>query len=182
MKKNSIRKYLKPQPISSRISTFKNAFASALASFDTYDELAVDQALIDLGQDPGGDLLCVYCGAPAATWDHVHARVSKGEYSGHGHTIRNLVPSCRTCNEKKGASGWRSWLDKLALPDHDKRVARIERFLAGGASRLATLEQLRAAAPEEFERYLVVRHKVFGLLKEADQLAKEIRARANSGR
>lgn len=181
MKKSSIRKYLKPQPISSRISTFKNAFASALADFDAYDETAVNQALIDLGQDPEGDLLCVYCGAPAATWDHVNARVSKGEYSGHGHTIRNLVPSCRTCNEKKGASGWQAWLDKLGGPDHAERVSRMEQFLAGGASRLATLEHLRAAAPEEFERYLIVRHKVFDLLKEADQLAKEIRARANPG-
>jgi hypothetical protein len=44
---------------------------------------------------------------------------------------------------------------------------------------LATLEQLRDAAPEEFERYLAVRHKVFDLLKEADQLAKDIRARAS---
>jgi hypothetical protein len=36
-----------------------NAFASALADFDDYDETAVNQALIDLGQDPEGDLLCV---------------------------------------------------------------------------------------------------------------------------
>jgi 5-methylcytosine-specific restriction endonuclease McrA len=180
MKKSSIRKYLKRQPISSRVSTFKNAFASALADFDAYDDLLISQALTDLGQDPEEDLACVYCGSPAATWDHVHPRVSKGEYSGHGHTIRNLVPSCRTCNEKKGALGWRAWLEKLDRPDRDDCAKRMEKFLAGGPSRVPTLEHLRASAPKQFNRFLAVRHEVLALLKEADQLADEIRASARS--
>ncbi len=105
-----------------RKSTVANAFASALAPHDVYSVSAVAGALRALDQGADTELLCVYCGMQAATWDHVFNRVVKGEFSGHGHRIRNLVPCCRSCNERKGSMQWRDFLLKLNSADMDIRV------------------------------------------------------------
>ena len=126
---SSIKNYLRPSTIMGRKSTFSSAFASALAPYDTYNPAAVSEAIRDLGQDPNAELECVYCGAKAATWDHVFSRVVNGDFSGHGHRIRNLVPSCRTCNESKGKKPWREFLETRNPPDKDVRINRMERFL-----------------------------------------------------
>jgi len=47
------------------------------------------------------DPICVYCGAPATTVDHVKP-VSKG---GAELDPANCVPACASCNVRKGA-GW----------------------------------------------------------------------------
>ncbi|WP_313138288.1 hypothetical protein [Paracoccus jeotgali] len=88
MKASSVKKYLRPSTIMGRKSTFANAFASALAPYDIYVPAEVADAMRDLGQDPDAELQCVYCGAEAATWDHVFNRVIKGDFSGHGHTTQ----------------------------------------------------------------------------------------------
>ena len=175
MKRKSISKYLRPQRLSNRRSTFSNAFASALAHFDRFDDTEVVAALADLGQDPNADLECVYCGLAAATWDHVFPRVIAGEFSGHGHAIRNLVPCCRRCNEMKGKMDWRKWIEQIAPPDMAERIVRIERFLGAGTGSETVLDMTRTAAPEQLARYLAIRDQIFVLLKEADDLADTIR-------
>jgi len=134
LKVSSIKKHLKPNTIRGRKSTFSNAFASALAPYDEYSEAAVAKAIEDLDQDPTEDLNCVYCGKEAATWDHVFNRVVAGEFSGYGHRIRNLVPCCRTCNERKGKKHWKTFLEHLNSADKDQRIARMERFLHSHAA------------------------------------------------
>jgi hypothetical protein len=174
MKTPSIKKYLRPSTIMSRKSTFANAFASALAPYDEFSIDTVSAAMRDLGQDPDADLTCVYCGDVAATWDHVFNRVVNGEFSGYGHRIRNLVPCCRTCNERKGGKHWRVFLDIVDPPDIDIRIRRMECFLGnveisnGGA-------EPQNGAPEELERFLSIRGKIFELMAKADELAAIIR-------
>jgi 5-methylcytosine-specific restriction endonuclease McrA len=180
MKLTSIKKYLRHQNIMQRKSTFANAFASALAPFDEFSIETVAEALRDLGQDPDGDLSCAYCAEPAQTWDHVFNRVVKGEYSGHGHRIRNLVPCCRTCNERKGQKTWRDWLRMLARPDEEQRASFIERFLSKAQLVTVSTEDMRHHAQDELGRFLAIRAEVFKLLKEADDLAAIIRQRASS--
>ena len=63
MRLDGIKTYLRKQRIMRRKSTVSAAFASALAPFDDFDRDEVEQALHDLGQDPHGELQCVYCGA-----------------------------------------------------------------------------------------------------------------------
>lgn len=53
---------------------------------------------------------CVYCGASATDSDHFRGLVKGGRPSGHFHTPDNLVPSCGTCNQSKGAADWRKWM------------------------------------------------------------------------
>ena len=180
MKIESIKRYLRGQTIAGRRSTWANAFASALAPFDAYSKEAVAEAIGDLGQNPDGDLECVYCGQPAATWDHLYNRVIKGEFSGHGHRVRNLVPCCRTCNERKGAKSWRDWLETLQPSDLHERMLRIERFLGGSrGSRVGDI-LIRDVAGREFARFLEIRQQVFELIREADVLAATIRAKVSA--
>ena len=55
------------------------------------------------------DCQCVYCGKSyelhELTLDHVIPRYLGGET-----TTRNLVPSCRKCNQNKGTNNWLSWM------------------------------------------------------------------------
>lgn len=179
MKAISIKKYLRPSTIMGRKSTFANAFASALAPHDAYTMAALADAMRDLGQDPDAELVCVYCGQPAATWDHVFNRVVKGDFSGHGHRIRNLVPCCRSCNESKGQKAWRTYLDVLDPPDKEARVARMEAFLSTADAQPVGTEAMRHKAGAELERFLEIRAQVFDLMTEADRLAVIIRQKAS---
>ncbi len=180
VKVSSIRKYLRPSTVLGRKSTVANAFASALAPYDVYDAAAVSQAMRDLDQDPDADLACVYCGSEAATWDHVFNRVVKGDFSGHGHRIRNLVPCCRTCNESKGQKPWREFLEARNLPDQDARVTRLERFLGSADAQPLSTDSMKERAGEELARFLEIRAQVFELMTEADRLASAIRRKTTS--
>lgn len=173
MKAESIKKYLRPDRIAGRKSTFAGAFASALAPYEEYDADSVRRAMEDLGQDPD-DLCCSYCGAPAPTWDHLSNRVVRGEFSGHGHFIRNLVPCCRSCNERKGGRTWEAHIDRLGRDDAEERKERIRTFIRHGYTQVTT-DELREAAPEAYDEFVKNRDEVFRLIARSDDLAKEIR-------
>lgn len=179
VKASSIKKYLRPSTIMSRKSTFASAFASALAPHDVFSPELVHAAVRDLGQDPDADLKCVYCGRDAATWDHVFNRVTKGEFSGHGHRVRNLVPCCRTCNESKGQKPWLAYLEALDPPDKQARIDRMEKFLSSADAQPIGTEAMRHKAGQELERFLEIRSQVFELMTEADRLAVAIRQKAS---
>lgn len=176
LKASSIKKYLKPNTIQGRKSTFSNAFASALAPYDAYSEAAVAEAISDLDQDPTKDL---YCEKEAATWDHVFNRVVNGEFSGYGHRIRNLVPCCRTCNERKGKKHWKTFLELLNPEDKDQRIGRMERFLNAHTAP-DDYEIIQSKAPEELRQFLQTRAEIFRLMAEADHLAELIRKKATT--
>jgi hypothetical protein len=151
-----------------RASTITNAFVRALAGTDKWDDAGVRRALTDLSQDPER-LTCVYCGDSAATWDHVHATVVKGRYSGFGHRIRNLVPACRTCNEKKGGRDWRIWMNQPHLRSRE-----------GWTGRLESLQRHQAAGnqPEivsQQAEFYALLAQVHELMRRADVLASKIR-------
>jgi hypothetical protein len=167
---SSIRIHLKPYVIVARRKTTVNhAFAAAIAPSDDYSASAVQEAMVVLGQDPE-NLLCVYCGSPAQTWDHVFATVKNSNFSGYGHRLGNLLPCCKPCNSAKGNKNWRRFLDQLELPGQSERAARIESYL----SKYTAIDSLPHHSPE-YERFLEIKAKVLALLAEADQLAKTIR-------
>jgi 5-methylcytosine-specific restriction endonuclease McrA len=175
VKLETIKKHLRSQKISSRRSTLDSTFAAALAPHDEFNREIVAQALEDLEQDPQGDLSCTYCGEPAATWDHLFSKVKNREFSGYGHSIRNLVPSCRTCNERKGGKTWQDYLAKLAPADIETRTRRLEKFLTHSSARKIEIDDFRRVAGDEYERFNEIRHQIHELINEADELAIVIR-------
>src|SRR6266850_5675274 len=105
----SIAVYLKEHRISGRWSTINGAVQVALSVPDDYDAEKVASLIGLIEQKLDEELRCVYCGEPAATWDHLFNNVKDSRFSGYGNRIFNLVPACRTCNESKGGKDWREF-------------------------------------------------------------------------
>lgn len=167
------RSQMKPFKMSNaRGSTINHAFASALATADAFDEHKLDQALALLGQSSTEPLRCVYCDADAQTADHLHGLVKDSKYTGHGHVIGNLVPCCRTCNERKGKKSWREWAKAKGTPDD--QVAKIAAYELLAPPVVAD-EDLRQLYPDLMEAYDRLRVHTRDLMKTADHLASEIR-------
>lgn len=170
---SEIKKHLRPYSIfQKRRTTVNHAFAAAIAPGDDYNEQKLRQIIKSLGQDPDQDLLCVYCGGRAQTWDHVLPTVSKSEFSGAGHRISNLVPCCKPCNSSKGSRNWELFLRTISKSD-DELARRRESI----RSHLSTMPNDKV--PLDDSKYCElrrIRDEVLSLLKKADILAQEIRA------
>lgn len=174
MRLKSIASHLRPYVmLSRRRTTINHAFAAAIAPSDVYDEGAMGKALRVLGQDPGRDLECAYCGTPAETWDHVTATVKDSRFSGHGHRLGNLLPCCKPCNSRKGNKPWNVHLSSLGLAQ-DKLAVRygaIERYLTA----YMVVDSIPAASPD-LRRLDDIRLQVRSLLEEGDLVAARIRS------
>ncbi|UYZ58071.1 HNH endonuclease [Hymenobacter latericus] len=176
MKKTAIKSHLKDYSIyHKRWTTINHAFAAALSAADEYDEQAVDEALKVLGQDPDGELLCAYCDEPAATWDHISSTVSKGEFSGIGHQIGNLVPCCKACNSSKGSKSWQTYLNSRNLDEETKRqkAELISLYIQRGV--VNTKQVIEQTSSKELAELNAIKNEVYQLMKRADELAAIVR-------
>lgn len=181
MKRLSIRQHLRPYSIlARRRTTINHAFASALAANDDYEDIRVLQALRDLGQDPDADLVCFYCDEHLAeTWDHVFGLVEAEQYAGFGHTVGNLVPCCKECNSRKGNRPWREYLN-TSISDIEKRSAKIsvlERYLKRYLDPRFGQNEIAQLYPDEMGKLQEKRQCILALMKEADDIAADIRAK-----
>ncbi len=177
MKKKSVAKHFKPYSIyKKRKTTINHAFASAIAPTDTYDENKVDAAIRLLGQDPAHDLNCVFCGKPAATWDHLVSLVKDSQLRGYGHQLGNLVPCCRACNESKGSKTWDEFLREKVpgAKEFNAKNRLIAKYLHRFASRVDLAHAARRC-PREWNRYVALKQRIFNLMMEADQIAAHLR-------
>lgn len=177
MKKRTIRSHLVPYSIfKKRKTTINHAFASAIAPVDQYDDAKVSKALRTLGQDPNGELSCVYCEDPAETWDHLIGLVENEELRGYGHQLGNLVPCCRRCNSKKGGKGWDVYLREVALERSafETKYGLIKSCLERYAAPV-TLDRAAEMLPGDWMRYREIKEKLFLLMAEADAIAARLR-------
>lgn len=172
-----VRRHLKPYiMVASRRTTINHAFAAAIAPSDVYHEPTVREAILRLGQDPDKDLLCVYCGSAAETWDHVFATVKASAFSGYGHRVGNLLPCCKPCNSRKGNKTWETYLASLpTTPDREDRERSIRAYLAAYSTR----DEVVAHLPE-YKRLQELRQQVLALLAEADSVASVLREKAGA--
>ncbi|WP_123053474.1 HNH endonuclease [Clostridium sp. JN-1] len=173
--KESIKEHLKPYSIfGKRKTTINHAFASALASYDEYDNKKVSDAIKILGQDPNNQLKCVYCDKPAQTWDHVLSLVKKGEFSGYGHQIGNLLPCCKECNSAKGNKPWEVYLDKLIKEPKilSEKKEKIRKYISNNT--INTLQYIEKQE-DKLNEYKNIKEEILNLMKKADKIAGEIR-------
>ena len=193
MKKESDRlalfkKKMKPTTImKERATSIHNAFASALALVGEYNEEAINEALVKLDQgDPSKPLICVYCGVPAKTADHLIGLVLEKQYSGHGQVIGNLVPCCSPCNSSKGNKAWRSWCNSerfsRSRPTFSKeQEARLDDYesLAPPAVDHATLMK---RYPDLMTQYEQLKESCLDAMRKADGIARIIQQREKARR
>ncbi len=156
-----------------RKTTVNHMFASALAEVEAFSLNAVQDQLIRLGQSPD-DPRCVYCGREATTWDHLFPTVRAGEYSGYGHTVANLVPSCSACNSSKGGKHWRSYVEQNSA-DPEAILGRLLPIAQKVEARMESAEDVRARDPVAYSDYLEIRAKILALMEQADALANRLR-------
>jgi hypothetical protein len=178
MKRHSIGKFgkRKLRGISgTRSTTVCHSFAGAIAPLNEHRDLDLIAALEGLGQDPRGDLDCVYCEVCATGWDHLVGLVKDGELRGYGHQLGNLVPCCHGCNSSKGGKNWQQYL-RSVVPD-DVAYEAKRRMLATHLERYAIpvdLERLALLMPEKWARFCELKRLMFSFMAEADEIAAEL--------
>ena len=178
MKLSGIKRHLRSYSIKrERETTINHAFASALAPHDDYDDALLDQAMSMLGQTNFDDLQCVYCSAPATSWDHLVGLVKNSELNGYGHQIGNLVPCCRDCNSSKGNKDWREFLrSRMADPVELQQVEEtLETYLSKYATKI-DLARVQNEYPKVWDRYKEIQSQIIGLMEEADTLTYQLRS------
>lgn len=179
--RRDLSRYLRPfLVLQVRQSTMNGSLASALAPHDDYDDEMVVAALRMLGQDPDGPLACVYCEAPADTWDHLYSLTLEKKFSGFGHVLGNLVPACKRCNSSKGK---RPWEQVLAENRSDPSVreqarSRITQYRDAFLPAPMTEQELERLAPEDMAAFNRIRADLLALMAEADRVAARVRRAA----
>jgi hypothetical protein len=185
-------KFRKPLTITSRTSSITNSFVQAVMPTVIPSERELSNALRILQIDPNRKT-CVYCGAPATDWDHLRPLVKNKRPTGFIDEIRNRVPSCAPCNQSKGGSDWRKWMEGNArgspktrgIKDIRERIERLQQFEEWG--RVQRLDFRRLVGPEIWDEYWsaleIIISKMFEAQKEAVKvrsLLKEAAEKANS--
>jgi hypothetical protein len=166
--------------VTGRSSSITNAFISAIIPVIEPTEQEELEALEILQIDPA-DISCAYCGDKATEWDHLRPIITNQQPTGYITEIANLVPSCGKCNQSKGKSYWRSWMEGAAklspktrgIRDLAARVARLQSYEAWRSPR--RIDFAAVVGPEMWERHRENWQRVLQLLRNSQQLASEIR-------
>src|SRR5260370_16289783 len=167
--------------VTGRSSSITNAFINAIIPVIDPTEKEELEALDILQIDPR-DIRCAYCGDKATEWDHLRPIISNQEPTGYITEIANLVPSCGKCNQSKGKSHWRAWMEGKArlspktrgVPDLAERVEGLQSYEAWRQPRKIDFAAL--VGPEMWERHRQNWRSVLELLKKSQELATEIRS------
>jgi hypothetical protein len=172
--------FRKPLKITSRTSSITNSFVQAIDPHIVPTPAEIDEALHVLGMTQD-NRVCVYCGTPATDWDHLRPMVRGKRPTGFIDEIRNLVPSCGPCNQSKGASEWRKWMEGSArgspktrgVTDLQERTARLERFELWGNVQPLPLRELAGA--DQWDAHWANLAAIEQRMKEAQLHAAELR-------
>ena len=170
---SSLKRWMKQYKVTTRASTITNAFVSALAPYEPYDDERACAAMRDLGQNDLDRLRCVYCRDDATTWDHLINLVSNKKLNGYGHQLGNLVPCCSRCNSAKQGKNYEDFVNarvQLSGPEKAELIERLTSHL-----RLAKKHE-----PTEEEKKLdddlqAILTNIQDLLTKADSLVNLVR-------
>jgi hypothetical protein len=179
VRKEDIKRHLRTYSVyDKRSTTISHAFASAIAPTDQYNDDLLCGALRFLGQNPEDELTCVFCAAPAQTWDHLVGLVKAGELRGFGHQIGNLVPCCKGCNSEKGNKEFAVFINSSNRINGDKtELIRLLRSYQRRFAKEINLSELQRKLPNEYAEFQSVKQEIFELMKKADEIAKQLRDR-----
>ncbi len=181
VKRNRYCQLPAPMSVMGRSSSITNAFVNAIIPVIEPTEEEELEALRILQIDPT-DIRCAYCGDKYTEWDHLRPIISNQEPTGYITEIANLVPSCGKCNQSKGKSYWRTWMEGNArlspksrgVSNLADRVARLQKYEAWREPR--KLDFAKVAGPKLWELHRKNWRNVLDLLKTSQEIANEIRS------
>jgi len=167
--------------VNGRSSSITNAFITAIIPVIEPTEAEELEALRIL-QISSNDIRCAYCGDKATEWDHLRPIISNQEPTGYITEIGNLVPSCGKCNQSKGKSHWRTWMEGSArlspktrdVPNLQERIARLQAYEVW--RKPTKIDFASVVGPEMWQRHRQNWRDVLDLLKKSQELASEIRS------
>lgn len=167
--------------VKGRSSSITKAFIDAIIPVVEPTEAEELEALRILDMSPD-DIRCAYCGDKSTEWEHFHAIIANQEPTGYITEIANLVPACGKCNQSKGNSYWRTWMEggaKLSprsrrIHDLAQRVARLQAYESW--RRPTKIDFAAVVGPELWQRHKENWRTVLDGLKKSQELANEIRA------
>lgn len=170
-----------PMNVTGRSSSITNAFINAIIPAIEPTEEEELKALHILEMEPQ-DIRCAYCGDKHTEWDHLRPIITNQEPTGYITEIANLVPSCGKCNQSKGKSDWRTWMEGKArlspksrgIPDLAKRIAHLQSY--EDWRKPQKIDFAAVVGPEMWQRHRKNWRSVLDLLKESQTLASEIRS------
>lgn len=178
MKASSIRNHLAVYAmVAKRKTTISHMFASAIAPVDDYVEAELREGLALLDQDIEAGLLCVYCDDPAETWDHLRALVQNRQFSGYGHQLGNLVPSCKRCNSRKGNRAYDEYI-RVSSASGDDAKGRIQKITTYSTRFLPNpmpQDEYARRWPAEMAALESLRGQIIQLMTQADEVAGNLR-------
>jgi len=166
--------------ITFRTSTITNAFVSAILPFPQPKPSEIGEVLNIFEMNPE-DLRCVYCGEVATEWEHLYPIVRRRRPTGYPSSIRNLVPSCRSCNQKKRGEEWRKWISSGAFSarfkqeDLKKRISHLEKYEAWAKCRPMPLEEI--IGQETYKEYFGKLENIVNQMKEAQRIAEILKSK-----
>ena len=180
MRRTSLCQLPTPMTVTGRSSSLTNAFINAIIPVIEPSQAEVLEALRILNLDPA-DIRCAYCGDKSTEWDHLRPIITNQAPTGYITEIANLVPSCGKCNQSKGKSSWRVWINSKArlspatrgITDIDARVARLEDYERWRQPRC--IDFAAVVGPELWNRHRQNWRDVLSLLRKSQELAVEIR-------
>jgi 5-methylcytosine-specific restriction endonuclease McrA len=166
--------------VTGRSSSITNVFINAIIPTIEPTEADELEALRILGMSPD-NICCAYCGDKATEWDHLRPIITNQEPTGYITEIANLVPACGKCNQSKGKSHWRTWMEgnaKLSpktrgVSDLGDRIARLAEYEAWRKPK--KIDFAAVVGPEMWQRHRKNWRNVLDLLKKSQELASEIR-------
>jgi len=130
----------KPKPISQILGNGRGAFRKAFLSVLLHSHVqkdAFEKSLEELGHR------CIYCGISEKNVslqpDHLWP-----ETLGGLHIIGNIVPSCPTCNSKRGSQNWRSFIrtDRIILKKRTQKDIETQiRLISNYMKKYDTVKQ-----------------------------------------
>ena len=135
MSYSSVFKMPKAVTIMARTSSITNSFFNGIIPCIKPTENEIKSVLDILGMTEN-NVRCAYCGDKMTEWDHFRPLVFNKLPTGYITEINNLVPACGKCNQSKGNSYWKDWINSSAtlsprtrnVPNLDIIITRLEKF------------------------------------------------------
>lgn len=124
------------------------------------------------------DVKCVYCGAKATEWDHFHPLIDGKGPTGYFSEINNLVPACGKCNQSKGNSDWRNWMEGKSsqaqtirnIQGFDQRFKKLEEYEEKNPARMLDFNKV-----PKWGEYMTMREGIFKEMEKAQEVSKSMK-------
>jgi len=169
-----------PVRITGRTSSITNSFVNGIIPCIVPTEAEIQKVLEVLGMNER-TIRCAYCDDTYTEWDHFHPLIRNKRQTGYISEIRNLVPSCGKCNQSKGNSYWKEWIQGYARLSPTTRnnenlnviINRLEKYEAWSSPTIIDFESI--VGKDIWEQHWTNCEKIHEMMRESQKLSDNIK-------